>query len=243
MEQSVTSSVPGYRTHLSLWDAVSIIVGIIICATIYETPTSIIRYTGSPWMGLAIWVVAGLLCLVGALCYAELATAYPRMGGDYVYLTRAYGSGVGFLYGWAQLTIIQTGSIGMMAYVFGDYAVKLWSLPKESAVFFALLAVGSLALMNIMGVVIGKGIQNVLTAAKILGLGGILAAGFFWGHTGNAFEGQALSKEGSFKDAFVLVFLAYGGWNDGAFVAAEVRNKRRNIPLALVLGTTGVMLI
>src|SRR5207302_7793582 len=117
------------------------------------------------------------------------------------------------------------------------------SLPKESTVVFAALAVAALSLMNVMGVVIGKRTQNVLTAAKVLGLGGIVAAGFIWGHGGSAFEGQALSEKSSLGDAFVLVFLAYGGWNDAAFVAAEMRNKRRNIPLALVLGTTGIMLI
>jgi len=237
------SSSPGIRAHLSLWDAVSIIIGIIIGATIYESPPFVFKNTGNPWLGLGIWVIAGLLCLIGALCYAEMASTYPRLGGDYVYLTRAYGSGIGFLYGWAQLTVIQTGSIGIMAYVFADYAIKLWSLPKESGVLFALLAVGVLSLLNILGVVLGNGIQNVLTAAKIVGLAGIVVAGLGWGQAGSAFEGHALIQDRSLKTAFIFVFFAYGGWNDAAFVAAEMKQQRRNIPLALILGTTGVMLI
>jgi len=243
MNRPIDSPAPGIRAHLSLWDAVSIFIGIVIGATIYETPPLVFQFAGSAWTGMAVWAVAGLLCLIGALCYAELASTYPRLGGDYVFLTRAYGSGAGFLYGWAQLTVIQTSSIGMMAYIFADYAVKLWSLPKEMAVLFALLAVAGLSVMNIMGVVIGKGTQNVLSAAKVLGLGGIVAAGFFWGHSGAGIEGQVISDKRSLGDAFVFVFLAYGGWNDAAFVAAEMRNKRRNIPLALILGSTGVMLI
>jgi APA family basic amino acid/polyamine antiporter len=234
---------PGIRAHLSLWDAVSIIIGIIIGATIYESPPFVFKNTGNPWLGLGVWVIAGLLCLIGALCYSEMASTYPRLGGDYVYLTRAYGSGIGFLYGWAQLTVIQTGSIGMMAYVFADYAIKLWSLPKESGVLFALLAVGALSLLNILGVMLGKGVQNILTAAKVIGLAGIVIAGIGWGQVTSAFAGHTLSSEPDLKTAFVFVFLAYGGWNDAAFVAAEMRDQRRNIPLALILGTTVVMLI
>jgi APA family basic amino acid/polyamine antiporter len=243
MEPPANSPAPGFRAHLSLWDAVSIIAGIVIGASIYEIPPSVFQNAASPWMGLAVWVIAGLLCLIGALCYAELASTYPRLGGDYFYLTRAYGSEAGFLYGWAQLGIIQTANIGMMAYVFADYAVKLWDLPKEWGVLFALLAVAGLSLMNILGVVVGKGTQNVLTAAKILGLGGILVAGFYWGHVESAVEGPAISPNPSLKFALIPVFFAYGGWNDAAFVAAEMRNPRRNIPLALILATVGIIVI
>jgi amino acid transporter len=234
---------PPVRAQLSLWDAVSIMVGIIIGATIYETPPLIFSNVGSAWMGLAVWVIVGVLCLFGALCYAELASTYPRLGGDYVYLSRAYGSPVGFLYGWAQLAVIQTGSIGMMAYVFADYAVKLRPAWEGSRVLFALAPVVILSLLNILGVVVGKNIQNVLTACKVLGLGGILAAGFGWGHAGSTLQAPMGFESPDLPFALVLVFLAYGGWNDAAFVTAELRNPRRNIPLALILGTVGVTLI
>jgi len=195
------------RARLSLWDTVSVIVGIIIGAAIYEAPPLVFRDAGSPWLGLAVWAIAGLLCLVGALCYAELASTYPRLGGDYVYLTRAYGSEVGFLYGWAQLAVIQTGSIGMMAYVFADYAVKLWSLPRELGVLFALGAVVVLTCLNLMGVLVSKGTQNVLTACKVLGLGGIVIAGLCWGNVSSAFQGQAAVTDSSLVGALVLVSL------------------------------------
>src|SRR5437660_11334622 len=153
--------------QLSLWDAVSIIIGIVIGAGIYETPPLVFRNVSGPWTGLGVWAFAGLLCLFGALCYAELASTYPRSGGDYVYLTRAYGPWAGFLFGWAQLAVILTANIGMMAYVFADYAVRLWPGP---AWCWAALAVVALTLLNLLGLAFGKGAQNVLTCAKVLGL-------------------------------------------------------------------------
>ncbi|MFM7150766.1 MAG: amino acid permease, partial [Gemmataceae bacterium] len=98
---------------LGLWDAVSIIVGIVVGAGIYQTAPFILKHTDSPTQALLAWSLAGVLSLIGALCYAELATTYPRDGGDIVYLSRAFGSWSGFLFGWIQLTVILTGSIGM----------------------------------------------------------------------------------------------------------------------------------
>jgi amino acid transporter len=242
------------QAHLSLWDAVSIIIGIVIGAGIYETPPQVFQKVSGPWMALGVWALAGLLCLIGALCYAELASSYPRLGGDYVYLTRAYGAPVGFLYGWAQLTVVQTGSIGMMAYIFADYAVKFWAFGAFEfgdfkvgpLVVYAVSAVVVLSTLNLLGVVFGKGTQNVLTGAKVLGLGGILVAGFFGAPspaphaTPPAVSSDSLA---ALAATLVPVFLTYGGWNDAAFVAAELRNRRRNIPLALILGTAGITLI
>src|SRR3954447_13368302 len=111
---------------LGLWDAVSIIVGIVVGAGIYQTVPFIFTHTDTPLTALITWGVAGVLSLIGALCYAELATTSPRDGGDIVYLNRAYGRWAGFLFGWVQLTVILTGSIGMMAFVFANYATRLF---------------------------------------------------------------------------------------------------------------------
>src|SRR5438132_12597166 len=130
MEPSGNDPQP-VQAQLGLWDAVSIIIGIVIGAGIYETPPLIFRNVHGPWEGLGAWALGGLLSLVGALCYAELASTYRPSGGDYVYLTRAFGPWMGFLFGWAQLVIIRTGNIGMMGYVFGDYAVKLFGIQEK----------------------------------------------------------------------------------------------------------------
>lgn len=255
MAQTLEQSQQEVQTHLSLWDAISIIVGIVIGAGIYETVPFILSQVGGPaqslgvsplTMTLIIWGLGGLLSLIGALCYAELATTYPRIGGDYVYLTRAFGPWAGFLFGWAQLAVIMTGSIGMMAYIFADYACRLFDINKENAWIAAAVPVVALTILNAMGLILGKIAQNVLTAAKILGLGSIIVAGFMYGQdvaTATASTKLGAPGWGSFGLAMILVLYTYGGWNDAAFVAAEQRNQRRNIPLALLLGTALVTLV
>ena len=113
------------QPHLRLWDTVSIIIGIVIGAGIYETAPLIFQNVANVWQAFGVWIAGGVLTIIGGLCYAELASTYPRSGGDYVYLSKAYGSGAGFLFGWTQLAVLMTGSIGMMAYIFADYAVTL----------------------------------------------------------------------------------------------------------------------
>ncbi|MDB6121704.1 MAG: amino acid transporter [Pedosphaera sp.] len=231
------------RDHLSLWDTVSIVIGIVIGAGIYETAPLIFKSVSSPAMALGVWALGGLLSLIGALCYAELASTYPRSGGDYVYLTKAYGPWAGFLFGWSQLAVIMTGGIGMMAYVFATYAMKLSDFGPASQCAFAAAAVVILTLTNILGMAFGKKTQNALTALKVIGLGGILFAGFFWSKPGMMASSATLPPQSSFGLAMILVLYTYGGWNDAAFVAAEVSNKRRNIPRALILGTLSITAI
>ncbi|MFN7138299.1 MAG: APC family permease [Limisphaerales bacterium] len=231
--------------HLSLLDTVSIIIGIVIGAGIYETAPLIFANVSSPAMGLAVWVIGGVLSLIGALCYAELASTYPRSGGDYVYLSRAFGGWAGFLFGWAQLAVIMTGSIGMMAYIFANYASQVWNIGPHSMFLYAFACVAILSLANISGAMMGKRAQNFLTLAKIVGLVGILVAGFVWAQGGGAAvpTGRLVEGTGSFGLAMVLVLYTYGGWNDAAYVAAEVKNRRRNIPRALILGTMALAAI
>jgi len=114
------------KKELSLFDSTCLIVGIIIGAGIYQTAPNVAKGAGCWWGVLVIWVVGGLLSLCGALGYAELATAYPREGGDYVYLSRAYGRWAGFLFGWMQLAVVRPCDIAAMAFAFATYARKLY---------------------------------------------------------------------------------------------------------------------
>jgi amino acid transporter len=222
--------------ELGLWDAVSVIVGIVVGVSIFKAPPAVFSNVGSPWEGIVVWGLGGLVALAGALCYAELATTYPGSGGDYLYLTRAYGPLVGFLFAWTRLAVILTGNIAALAYVFADYAVALFAGDPQSAVWFASAAVVGLTLFNVLGLKVGKSLQNLLSALKVLGLAGLLITGLVKGSAVSWGASQPVHGPG-FGLAMILVLYAYGGWNDAVFVAADVREPRRNLPRALILGT------
>jgi basic amino acid/polyamine antiporter, APA family len=229
------------KKELSLFDSICIIVGIIIGAGIYEITPTVAACMGG-WAGiLGIWLAGGLLALTGAMCYAELATAYPREGGDYVYQTRAYGSWVGYLFGWSQLVIIRPGDIALMAFVFARYAVTIYAPFEHMLPVYATLVVVVLTLINIFGVKQGKWTQNLLTVIKSVGILAIIAAGFL------APSPQIMPMETSgftldgLKLSLILVLFAFGGWNEMAYVAAEVKQPKYNIARALVIGTVLVI--
>lgn len=225
--------------RLGLWDAVSIIVGIVVGTAIFRSPAIVFQNVSGPWEAAGVWLLGGVLSLIGAFCYAELATTYPRLGGDYEYLGRAYGSWLGFLFGWAQLTIVLTASIGAMAYVFADYGAELWGFPRETRVWVAAAPILLLSAASMVGVGLGKATQNILSATKVIGLAGIAVAGFLFGGE-TALQPTGPVQGAGLGLAMVFVLYAYGGWNDAAFVAAEVEQGGRNIPRALILGIAGI---
>jgi len=234
--------------QLSLWDTVSIIVGIVIGSSIFETAPAIFENVYNPWQGLGIWLFCGVLSFIGAMCYAELATTYPRYGGDYVYLTRGLDRPMGFLFGWSQLSVILSGSTGAMAFIFGKYCAGLFGVEDANIDVFAIQvgigAVVVLTLMNFFGVVLGKWVQNGLVIVKLVGLVLIMVAGLI-AFKSDAFHVPAGTKPpdyGGISVAIILVLYAFGGWNDAAFVAADLKD-RRNIPKALLLGTLGITVV
>jgi len=230
----------GPRKELSLFDSTCIIVGIIVGAGIYETAPVVAGCMGSAAGILGVWLACGLLALAGALCYAELATAYPHEGGDYVYLNRAYGKWAGFLFGWSQLAIIRPGDIALMAFVFARYAQSLYAPFDNVGRLYAVLAVLLLTAINVAGVRQGKWTQNVLTVAKAVGLMAIVGAGFLApGSPAPSGAGTPITL-GGLKLALILVMFTFGGWNEMAYVSAEVKRPQRNIVRALVLGTVAV---
>jgi basic amino acid/polyamine antiporter, APA family len=232
------------KRQLTLLDTTSIIVGIIIGSSIYKSAGDIAATVPDVYWLVGVWVAGGILSLVGALCYTELANAYPTEGGDYIYLNRAFGRKLGFLFAWAQLWIVRPGSIGGLAYVFGDYASRLLRLgdgPWQSMAY-AIGAILALTAVNILGVRQGKWTQNVLTLAKYLGLAAVVVAGFFVAASSGAIDGPTEPHKYEFNLglAMIFIFYAYGGWNEMAYVGSEVRNPQKNILRSLVLGTVAV---
>ena len=220
---------------LSLWDAVSIIVGIVVGVSIFKVPMLIFSNVSSPLEGLVAWVLGAMVALCGALTYAELATMHRRTGGEYVYLSRAYGPWLGFLFGWAQLTGVFSGSIGTMAYVFSDYAVASLKFPESAGVWVALAVVAVLTTLHILGVRTGKTVQNVLTLAKLVGLAMLLTVGVL-AETSEPLTTTLPAGGGGFGFAMIFILYAYGGWNDAAMVSTEIRDTRKNTPRSLLIG-------
>lgn len=229
------------KKELNVFDSTCIIVGIIIGAGIYETAPIVASCMASRTALLGIWLAGGVLAMTGALCYAELATAYPCQGGDCVYLKRAYGRWAGFLFGWSQLAIIRPGDIALMAFIFARYAQKLYPFAGASLVYAA-SAVIILTAINVIGVKEGKWTQNILTVIKVIGLLAIIAAGLFAPAAPAPPEPSGITMPG-LQLALILVLFTYGGWNEMAYVAAEVKNPARNITRALVIGTCTVTVL
>lgn len=231
---------PVPREALSLFDCICIIVGIIVGAGIYETSPTVAACMDG-WGGtIAVWLLGGLLALCGALCYAELASTYPSQGGDVVYLSRAYGPWAGFLFGWCQMVVIRPADIALMSYVFARYAATLYaSVPVP---VYAAGGVLTLTAINILGVRESKLTQNALTLLKVGGIFFIVVVGFM------APSADQVAPAGTFGGnglmlAMILVLYTYGGWNEVAYVAAEIHRPRKNIVRALVVGTTAVALL
>jgi len=230
------------RRELTLFDSTCLIVGIIVGAGIYQTAPDVAKGAGSGAGVMAIWIIGGALSLFGAMGYAELATAYPRVGGDYVYLGRAYGPWAGFLFGWAQLAIVRPGDIAVMAFIFATYAQTLFD-PLAHTAFphmhqvYALGATIVFTFVNVMGISEGKWTQNVLTVLKTAGLLAIVAVSCI-GLPSSSPSTPVQSLPWSL--ALIMVLFTFGGWNEMAYVAAEVADPRRNIARALAIGTLSV---
>jgi basic amino acid/polyamine antiporter, APA family len=218
---------------ITLTDAIALIVGIVIGAGIFETPALVAASSDRGSVVILVWVMGGVVSLIGALCYAELATAYPHAGGTYEYLKRAFGHNLAFLFAWARMAVIQTGSIALLAFVFGDYASQLFRVGAFSTSIYAGMAIALLTGFNIVGIQQGKRIQNWLTVLTILGLLTVIGLGLLVAPP--AFSTVTPAPVSSnWSSAMLFVLLSYGGWNEAAYISAEIRHPQRNIVRSLL---------
>lgn len=224
-----------------------LIVGIVVGAGIFKAPSMVAGSAGSEGWMFAAWVLGGVLSLIGALCYAELATAFPNAGGDYHFLRRAYGRSTAFLFGWARFSVITTGSIALLGFVFGDYlqqVIPLGGLPRPwGSALYALAAIAVLWWVNARGLKAAASTQSVLTSIEVAGLLLVVVGGMWLaanaGSPSVAPPAAAPAATGipglaAFGMAMVFVLLTYGGWNEAAYISAELRDERRNMVRALV---------
>lgn len=220
------------RPSLALHDAVALVLGIVIGAGIFRAPSAVAANAPGIAAIVAAWIAGGVVSVAGAMCYAELAATYPHAGGDYHFLTRALGRPVAFLFAWARLTVIPTGSVALLGFVFGDYAAELLGRPSASGPLAAAMVV-ALTLVNVAGLKLARGVQNVLTVALVAGLLVVIAIGLSLPAAGPPAMPPGPARP-AFGLAMVFVLLAYGGWNEAAYVSTELRGGRRAIAAALV---------
>lgn len=249
----------GLAARLGLFDATMIVMGGIIGSGIFINPYVVAEDVHTPALILGAWVIGGVIALGGAFIWAELGAAMPRVGGQYAYLREAYHPAVAFLYGWVLLLVIQTGGMAAVAVTFAKYFLELTALPL-SAGLIASLTLAILTAINCLGVRAGSNVQSALMVLKIAAIMALVFFGaeFLARHfelfhaAGNLAPGQrnhfaarpvSFSLVTAIGAALVPVLFSYGGWQTANFVAEEVREPRKNLPRALVIGVIGVVLL
>jgi amino acid transporter len=207
----------------------------VIGVGIFKLPGLVAGAAGSGMQFFLAWILGGLACLCGALVYAELASRHPDTGGEYTFLRHGLGEGVAFVFAWSRMTVIQTGAIAAVAFVFGEYASQIVSLGANSTALWAALGVVALTALNFAGTLQSKLLQKAMEILLITALAAIAIGGIA---TGGAPAQPAQGQGGGGMFALMMIFVLYtfGGWNEGAYLAGEVRDARRNMVKVLAGG-------
>lgn len=225
------------QRHISVAYVVFLAVGMVVGAGIFKSPALVAENAGSVGAIYGVWLLGGLISLIGALCYGELATAYPSAGGDYHFLSKAYGRTVGFLFAWARITVINSGSIALLGFVIGDYLNLVWDLGAYGPVIYALASVSIMTLFNLRGTKGGAKGDYIITSLEVLGLL-LLTIAAAWLIISNIPPlTSAPDKPPSVAGigyAMVFVLLAFGGWSEMATLSAEVKDPNWGMVKALV---------
>lgn len=225
----------GPRPLLSVFDGVFLMAGMVIGVGIFKAPSIVAGSVGSGAEFLLVWLAGGLISLAGALVYAELSARHPDTGGEYAFLSRGLGRGTGFLFAWSRITVIQTGAIAAVSFVFGDYASQILPLGAHGAAIYAGIGVIALTVLNMVGTLQSKSLQKFMQIALILGLV-FVALGGIAVHAPAPAAAAPASGGGAYGLAMIFVLLTYGGWNEAAYLGGEVRDPARNMTRILVWG-------
>ncbi|MGC2658508.1 MAG: amino acid permease [Bryobacteraceae bacterium] len=239
------SNASGLARRLGVFDAVMIVMGGIVGSGIFVNPYVVARQVHTAALILGAWIAGGLMALAGAFIYAELATLRPDLGGQYAYLREAYHPSVAFLYGWALLFVIQTGGMAGVAVTFAHYFREIvFTHYSDSAI--AILALAGLTIVNCIGVRSGSAVQSVLMILKIGAIAVLVGAGFLATPSHPAIAAPISLHQNrlfAFAAAVTPVFFAYGGWQTASFMAGEMRDPKRDLSRAMLIGVVGVIAI
>jgi len=225
-----------------------IVMGGIVGAGIFINPYVVAQQVHTPLLIVGVWVAGGVVAMLGAFVYAELAARRPKVGGQYAYLREAFHPVVGFLYGWVLLLVIQTGGMAAVTVTFARYLVELaaWHMDER---LVAVLTMAVLTVVNCLGVKLGSRMQSLLMVLKIAAIAALIAAGLFLVRSPHAMLHPLLDRKPSFDlltaigAAMIPVLFAFGGWQTSNFIAEEIREPGKNLSRALVMGVAGVVVL
>ncbi|XP_032371783.1 b(0,+)-type amino acid transporter 1 isoform X2 [Etheostoma spectabile] len=233
------------QKDVGLLSGICLIVGTMIGSGIFISPKSVLLYSGAVGPCLLIWAACGVLATLGALCYAELGTMITKSGGEYSYLSEAFGSLLAYLYSWTTVMVLKPSSFAIITLSFAEYASAPFypgcTPPLVVTKCLSAAAIFLIVTVNCLSVKLASYVQNFFTAAKLFIILVIVVAGMVMlaqGNTetfSNAFEGSA-SSFGAIGLAFYNGLWAYDGWNQLNFITEELKNPFRNLPLAILIG-------
>jgi APA family basic amino acid/polyamine antiporter len=234
--------------ELTLYGLIMVAIGSCIGSGIFVTPSEIARLIPSPFLILLVWALGGLIALTGALTFGELGALFPQAGGIYVFLKEAYGGWLGFLYGWAYLIIITSGSIAVLSLAFSYYLSYFIPMNETWKIATSIIAIVILTTLNVFRAKFGEIFSNIFTGLKIAGILIIILVGFIYGKTEFSFTNLSLfpasgATISGFGVALTGVLFSYGGWQHASFLAGETKNPSRNVPVAMITGALVVTLI
>jgi APA family basic amino acid/polyamine antiporter len=234
--------------ELTLYGLIMVAIGSCIGSGIFVTPSQIAGLVPSSGLILAVWALGGLVTLTGALTFGELGSLFPKAGGIYVFLKEAYGGWLGFLYGWAYLLIITSGSIAVLSLAFTYYLSFFIPMGETAKIVTSIIVIITVTVLNVFRAKFGEIFSNIFTGLKLLGILIIIGCGIIFGSTDLSFTdfrlgiGSSTSISG-FGVALVGVLFSYGGWQHASFLAGETKNPSRNVPIAMITGALIVIVI
>ena len=241
------SDTPKIRRRLNLFDATMIVMGGIVGSGIFINPYVVAQHVHTPFLILGVWLMGGVLAMLGAFIWAELATRLPGTGGQYMYLREAYHPVVAFVYGWVLLLVTQTGGMAAVAVTFAHYYREISGFGGSDGAIAATALLG-LTIINCFGARAGSNVQSALMLLKTAAIAAMVVLGIAAG--GGALHPLPLLDQpfsigllGAIAAAMTPIAFAYGGWQTSSFVAAEMRDPRRDLSRGLILGVSGVVLL
>ncbi len=255
LEKELFSEETELNRRLGFLEAFSIVIGRIIGSGIFRTPAPIMMLVASISLFYGVWIIGGIATLLGAFLYAELVALMPRAGGPYAYLKAAYPPIWTFLRGWAMFFVSETGAIAAVALVFAEYGNPLFKMmtginySRPFEVMIALSLIWILTTINCFGVRLSGILQNIFSLLKLMALGAVIAIGFIKAGQINHFTDNLWPDRFSWSTLLAIgaamrySFFAYSGWEGPTYIAEEVKNPRRNLPLSILIGISGVILL